>query len=405
MRRHLAFAMNGPLRRGATATGVLALALLAVIPANAVDNPPAPQGPKGCPLFEGPEGQVPTVPHGTLKTVAPGLPPLPGIFAPGVYMCSNGVWMLVAPWQGPGTTPVFMEGAPTVAADTASVSVAEGGVAANTGTIAYTGTGTVVLSASVGTVTAQGDGTWSWSYAATDGPSQAQNVAISATADDKVGSTTFELVVGNVAPTVVSVSPDRATALVGRPVTFTGTAADPSVEDTAAGFTWAFDGAAATGGPFTRSFASCGTYTVTARATDKDGGTSTETVSGAVTVASARFVGLIRGAAHHVVPAGLPIPISVEVSCAGVPVRGLSPSITLIKGVVDAATDTDDPTRLVPVCGWAGASTTGRMVPLGPAYHYIVCMPAGPANALYTVRVRPFEGSTDAVYSVVQLWR
>ena len=84
--------------------------------------------------------------------------------------------------------------------------------------------------------------------------------------------------ISNVAPTVTAVTPSSPNAIVGQPVTFTGTATDPSAPDTAAGFTWAFDAGSGFGAfgsnPFVTSFAACGTYTVSAEARDKDGGVS-----------------------------------------------------------------------------------------------------------------------------------
>jgi VCBS repeat-containing protein len=96
--------------------------------------------------------------------------------------------------------------APTVAATNATVAVNEGQAAANTGTYAdANGLDNVAISASVGTVTKTGTntGTWSWSLTTGDGPNQSQVVTI--TANDGQGgvtTTTFQLTVNNVAPTI-----------------------------------------------------------------------------------------------------------------------------------------------------------------------------------------------------------
>ena len=93
--------------------------------------------------------------------------------------------------------------APTVTVDEALVTVSEGSLATNTGTFGDVGADTVTLSASVGTMVDNGDGTWSWSFTPTDGPDQSQTVTITATDDDgATTSTTFDLIVVNVAPTV-----------------------------------------------------------------------------------------------------------------------------------------------------------------------------------------------------------
>src|SRR6185369_7694328 len=67
------------------------------------------------------------------------------------------------------------------------------------------GADTVTLAASVGTIINNGNGTWSWSFNTTDGPDQSQTVTITATdSDGAPTSTTFSLVVNNVAPTVAA---------------------------------------------------------------------------------------------------------------------------------------------------------------------------------------------------------
>src|SRR5262249_14235053 len=92
---------------------------------------------------------------------------------------------------------------PSVSAAAGQVTVNEGQTATKTGTWSDAGSNDLVaLSASVGTVTRNSNGTWTWSYAASDGPSQAQTVTITATdKDGAISSTTFTLLVNNVAPT------------------------------------------------------------------------------------------------------------------------------------------------------------------------------------------------------------
>lgn len=79
----------------------------------------------------------------------------------------------------------------------------EGSTASNTGTWSDPGLDTVTLSASTGTVVKNTDGTWSWSFATNDGPDQTQTVTITATdSDGAITTTTFALVVTNVAPSL-----------------------------------------------------------------------------------------------------------------------------------------------------------------------------------------------------------
>ena len=95
--------------------------------------------------------------------------------------------------------------APIVVAANATVTVDEGATAANTGTFSDPGDDTVGLSASVGAIVDNGNGTWSWSLGTTDGTDDSQTVTITATDSDGVqGTTTFDLVVDNVAPSVAA---------------------------------------------------------------------------------------------------------------------------------------------------------------------------------------------------------
>lgn len=120
---------------------------------------------------------------------------------------------------------------PTLGANNATVTVNEGQVANNTGTISDAESNPVTLDASVGTVTDNGDGTWSWSWQTADGPVDSQVVTISATDDkDETGSVTFQLNVDNVNPTV-SVNPVAAID-EGDTVTVTATFSDPGWKDT-----------------------------------------------------------------------------------------------------------------------------------------------------------------------------
>ena len=95
--------------------------------------------------------------------------------------------------------------APSVTADYGAVAVDEGQRAGNTGTFFDPGGDPVAITASVGAVVDNGDGTWSWIFDTTDGPGESQTVTITATDDAAAAaSTTFKLIVENVAPTVVA---------------------------------------------------------------------------------------------------------------------------------------------------------------------------------------------------------
>jgi hypothetical protein len=387
----------GRRRRWVLAAVLATACFVFAMPATAEDNPPDPGGgAQGC------SDGVGTLPSGTVVNRNPSLPPLPGsIGQPGMYVCVDGQWIWIGILTGPGG-PIWMTGAPTVTAADSALAVDEGATATNLGSFSYTGSSPVALSASVGTVTDLGSGAWSWSYSATDGPAQSQTVVVTGIADGRVGGTTFELTVGNVAPTVASVTPDTSTALAGQPVTFQGTATDESPEDTAAGFTWAFGGTAVSGDSYTTSFTGCGAATVTATATDKDGGISAEATSDAVAVVDAQLAEPLR-AGYNLVQSGRVVPIRVEIGCDGVSVGGLSPSIQLLSGDVDPATDAGDPSQSVATTDASGADTTSVMRLADGAYLYNLRVPSAPADTLFTVRVRPFGDSGHALYAVLKI--
>ncbi len=107
--------------------------------------------------------------------------------------------------------------APSVAADTAAVSVNEGIAPTNTGTFSDPDGDTIALSASTGTVTKTGPGTWSWTDAAAQvGPVQTLTIKAN---DGQCNSATASFtvtVIPNVAPsldaTSGAVSADEGTA-------------------------------------------------------------------------------------------------------------------------------------------------------------------------------------------------
>ncbi|MGE3243617.1 MAG: hypothetical protein AB7G28_25175, partial [Pirellulales bacterium] len=119
--------------------------------------------------------------------------------------------------------------APSIAANAAEVTVAEGETATNAGTFADVAGDTVALSASIGAVVDNGNGTWSWSLATTDGPEDSQVVTI--TADDGVATAqvTFTLDVTNVAPSIVA-NLTEVTVNEGETAANSGTFADVAAD-------------------------------------------------------------------------------------------------------------------------------------------------------------------------------
>jgi hypothetical protein len=111
--------------------------------------------------------------------------------------------------------------APVVDRTLAEVIGNEGNIASNSGTFSDPqGNGTVTITVNIGTVTKDDlTGTWAWSHTPADGPGGSTTVTITATDNGtppQAATTTFALVVNNVAPVAVnqSVSTDEDTAKV-----------------------------------------------------------------------------------------------------------------------------------------------------------------------------------------------
>lgn len=168
--------------------------------------------------------------------------------------------------------------APVIAVDNHSV-VEEGQTADNAGTLSDPDLDVVTLTASAGTITNNSDGTWSWSFETTDGPAQTQVVTLTADDGHGVVTSTFDLTVNNVAP---SVTAENATVKVdeAQSATNTGSVSDPggdtvslaasmgTIVDNGNG-TWSWSFAASDGPDEGR--------VVTITATDSDGATTTTT--------------------------------------------------------------------------------------------------------------------------------
>ncbi len=118
--------------------------------------------------------------------------------------------------------------APSVA-NAGNVTVNEGATASNTGTWSDPGVDVVTLAASVGSVTKNADGTWSWSFDTADGPDDSQTLTITATDSDGANTTTtFDLTVNNIAPSVAN--DGNVTVNEGATASNTGTWFDPGVD-------------------------------------------------------------------------------------------------------------------------------------------------------------------------------
>src|SRR5258708_4939829 len=165
----------------------------------------------------------------------------------------HGVDFAFQTWVIGGSAPPPNQ-APTVAADSPTVSVPEGTAPAMTGTFADPDGDTVALTATAGTITRTGtsSGTWSWTQPASDEPA---SQAVTIKADDGhglVATAPFTAVTKGVKPTVTisrattglsasSLSPSPSfSSPEGTPATLNDSSPSPSAPDNAAGFTYSW---------------------------------------------------------------------------------------------------------------------------------------------------------------------
>jgi hypothetical protein len=169
--------------------------------------------------------------------------------------------------------------------------VDEGQTARSRGPVSDPDGDALTLTASIGTAVVGVSGGWLWSFDATDGPAESQTVTITAT--DPHGATdsvSFELIVLNVAPSV-EVSASSEAVYLGESITLSASFTDPAGSaDDAYTYEWDLDGDGAfddasgstTYGSIPTEIVSLslrGTYDLGIRITDKDGASSTDTVT------------------------------------------------------------------------------------------------------------------------------
>ena len=198
--------------------------------------------------------------------------------------------------------------------------------------------------------------------------------------------------------------------LVGDTVTWTATADDVSNADDAAGFQYAFNGGGY--GPvdantFDTSYSTCGTYSVTVTAKDKDGGISDPVTSTAtVNVYDGVVLPPLSLGVDNLVQKGQVVPVKIRFSCHGVPLNGLTPAIQLLKG--DKTGQPNDAPDEVITESVSGADTTGVMRNVDSMYLYNLRVPTAingvglvKGNQL-TIRIRPFApGNTTSRIDIV----
>jgi hypothetical protein len=220
--------------------------------------------------------------------------------------------------------------------------------------------------------------------------------------------------VSNVAPALTGLSSSSQNALAGtlNPVTFTPTATDASPRDLGAGFSWLWtiDGGASgpVGGANQLYFSTCGTHTVEAQATDKDGGVSATSpqATKSVSVYDGVFGPPLVDGSTNMVQKGQILPVNISIGCDTTNLTNLTPHIQLLSGNVSPESEIGSTT--VTTNSVLAADTTQTMRPLDGGYVYNLQVPANAAaNTEYTILVNPFGPTADdaatGMYLVIKI--
>jgi hypothetical protein len=232
--------------------------------------------------------------------------------------------------------------------------------------------------------------------------------------------------VSNFAPALTGFSSSSENALAGtlNPVTFTGTATDVSPTDLGAGFRWrwAIDGGAY--GPFGAVdantfevgggandqlyFSTCGTHTVKAQASDKDGGVSAESpqANTSVSVYNVAFDPPLVDGSTNMVQKGQVVPVRISIGCGTTNLTNLTPHIELLSGNVSPEIESGSTT--VTTSSVLAADTGQIMRPVDEGYIYNLQVPSNAAaNQEFTILVNPFGATADhaatGMYVVIKI--
>jgi hypothetical protein len=196
-------------------------------------------------------------------------------------------------------------------------------------------------------------------------------------------------------------------------VTFTPTATDASPSDLGAGFSWGWTIDGVTYSPLGGAdnqlyFSTCGTHTVEAQATDKDGGVSATSpqATKSVSVYDAAFgPPLVDGSTNMVYKSQI-IPVEISIGCSTTPLTNLTPHIELLSGNVSPEDESGSTT--VQRTQVLAADTTQTMRPVDGGYIYNLQVPSNAAaNTDFTTLINPFEATADdaatGMYVVIKI--
>jgi hypothetical protein len=139
----------------------------------------------------------------------------------------------------------------------------------------------------------------------------------------------------------------------------------------------------------------CGPITITAQATDKDGGISAE-ASVTVQTFDGAFLSPLKEGVSNLVQKGRVVPVQITFGCNGF-ISGLHPEIQLLKGdfVTNAGTESTNENLVTESV--SNADTGNVMREQSAKYMYNLAIPTAGMNAgqPLTVRVRPYGANTQ----------
>src|SRR5215212_6710853 len=142
-------------------------------------------------------------------------------------------------------------------------------------------------------------------------------------------------------------------------------------------------------------FSTCGTHTLEAQASDKDGGVSAQSpqATQSVSVYNGAFDPPLVDGSTNMVQRGQVVPVEISIGCGTTTLTNLTPHIQLLSGNVSPESESGRTT--VTTTSVLAADTTETMRHVDGGYIYNLQVPSNAtANQEFTIRVDPF-GATE----------